>query len=134
MKLRNTRLGQILTVVVGALALASVGTGCAIHTQAPIREVAYDFSDAEFYDRGYASSPTYETGATPIAPLRQTAEARADRLANATASNTLPPLPSAGATANMAASPQLPAGSAVITATPSTPRGSYVLHPPILKQ
>ena len=111
MKLRNTRLGQILTVVVGALALASVGTGCAIHTQAPIREVA-----------------------TPIAPLRQTAEARADRLANATASNTLPPLPSAGATANMAASPQLPAGSAVITATPSTPRGSYVLHPPILKQ
>lgn len=34
-------------------------TGCAIRTQAPIKEVAYDFSDADFYDRAYAPSPDY---------------------------------------------------------------------------
>jgi hypothetical protein len=34
-------------------------SGCAIHSQGPIREVAYDFSDAHFYDRAYAPSPQY---------------------------------------------------------------------------
>ena len=49
----------------GAAAIACVaGTGlvslgCAIHTQAPIREIAYDFSDRDFYDRAYAPSPKY---------------------------------------------------------------------------
>jgi hypothetical protein len=45
-------------VLVGASALA---TGCAIHTQGPVKEVAYDFSDAALYDRAYAVSPQYET-------------------------------------------------------------------------
>jgi hypothetical protein len=40
------------------LSMASA-TGCAIRSQAPIKEVAYDFSDADFYDRAYAPSPEY---------------------------------------------------------------------------
>jgi hypothetical protein len=45
------------SLVVAAMALTSVG--CAIHTQGPIKEVAYDFSDRDFYDRTYAPSPQY---------------------------------------------------------------------------
>lgn len=41
---------------VAMLAVATM-SGCAIHSQGPIREVAYDFSDADFYDRGYAPAP-----------------------------------------------------------------------------
>jgi len=33
--------------------------GCSLRVQAPIREVAYDFSDRDFYDRAYAPSPAY---------------------------------------------------------------------------
>jgi hypothetical protein len=39
---------------------SALGSGCAIHSQAPIREVAYDFSDFHFYDRAYAASPEYQ--------------------------------------------------------------------------
>jgi hypothetical protein len=41
-------------------AMGSIAGGCAIHSTAPIKEVAYDFSDADFYDRDYAPSPNYE--------------------------------------------------------------------------
>lgn len=59
MKLGITlKFGLALAVVMGAVTM--LGTGCAIHSQAPIKEVAYDFSDADFYDRGYATSPAYE--------------------------------------------------------------------------
>jgi hypothetical protein len=66
-------------VVLSALGLAAVATfglgGCAIHMQAPIEEVAYDFSDSDFYDRVYAPTPQYrQVGAydpahVPAAPL-----------------------------------------------------------------
>ena len=46
--------GMTLTAAVGLLT-----TGCSIRTQAPIKEIAYDFSDRDFYDRAYASSPQY---------------------------------------------------------------------------
>jgi|RhiMetdeSRZDD1v2_1073273.scaffolds.fasta_scaffold1627063_1 hypothetical protein len=46
--------------IVAALITAAIGTGCAIHSQAPIKEVAYDFSDFHYYDRSYAPSPEYE--------------------------------------------------------------------------
>jgi hypothetical protein len=50
--------------------------GCAIHTQSPIREIAYDFSDRDFYDRSYAPSPKYaEAEAAYTAPLRTPARA-----------------------------------------------------------
>ena len=60
MNLGIGRAGKWAATLVGLLAVASVATGCAIHTQAPIREVAYDFSDRDFYDRSYAPSPTYQ--------------------------------------------------------------------------
>ena len=41
------------------LALASVFAGCAVHSQAPIKEVAYDFSDYGSYDRPFGTSPSY---------------------------------------------------------------------------
>ena len=41
------------------MAVAAVLGGCSLRIQAPIREVAYDFSDRDFYDRSYAPSPTY---------------------------------------------------------------------------
>ena len=43
------------------MALASVLGGCAVHSQAPIKEVAYDFSDSAYYDRPFGTSPSYET-------------------------------------------------------------------------
>jgi hypothetical protein len=45
-------------VVALAAALGALG-GCAIHSQSPVKEVAYDFSDRDFYDRAYAPSPHY---------------------------------------------------------------------------
>lgn len=50
--------GKALTMVVLSALGMSAG-GCAIHSQAPIKEVAYDFSDADFYDKDYAPSPNY---------------------------------------------------------------------------
>jgi hypothetical protein len=59
-RIHETWFGKILTVA--ALAMAgSLATGCAIHSQAPIKEVAYDFSDHAYYDRNYAPSPSYAT-------------------------------------------------------------------------
>jgi hypothetical protein len=56
-----------------AVVAASTLSGCVIRMQQPIKEVAYDFSDRDFYDRAYAPSPSYEPAGT-IAPLRQRAE------------------------------------------------------------
>jgi hypothetical protein len=50
------------TLVTGVTLTAAIGllsTGCSIRTQAPIKEIAYDFSDRDFYDRAYAASPQY---------------------------------------------------------------------------
>ena len=60
MNLGIGRAGKWAATLVGLLAVTSVATSCAIHTQAPIKEVAYDFSDRDFYDRSYAPSPTYQ--------------------------------------------------------------------------
>lgn len=49
-----------LASAVAMVLLGTFGSGCAIHTQGPIKEVAYDFSDADFYDRDYAPSPEYD--------------------------------------------------------------------------
>jgi len=68
------RLGFVLSAL-GLAAVATLSMGCAIHTQAPIKEVAYDFSDSDFYDRDYAPSPTYrqveayDPAHLPAAPL-----------------------------------------------------------------
>jgi len=43
----------------GVLALGILVSACSITIQSPVREVAYDFSDRDFYDRAYAPSPTY---------------------------------------------------------------------------
>lgn len=47
------------TLTAFSLLFLSTAAGCAIHTQAPVKEVAYDFSDHDFYDRAYAPSPDY---------------------------------------------------------------------------
>ncbi len=52
------RLARALTVLLLA-AIGGMTSGCAVHAQGPIKEVAYDFSDADFYDRDYAPSPAY---------------------------------------------------------------------------
>jgi hypothetical protein len=49
------------------VAMAAAMFGCSIHTQAPIKEVAYDFSDRDFYDRAYAPSPDYSEAAPMVA-------------------------------------------------------------------
>ena len=71
-KLGTMRLGKALVVVAAAAMAALSGFGCAIHSQAPIKEVAYDFSDYHFYDRAYAPSPEYaqdyEEYAEPVRP------------------------------------------------------------------
>jgi hypothetical protein len=45
--------------VVGAAMMATGLLGCSVHSQAPIRQVAYDFSDHAYYDRDFAPSPNY---------------------------------------------------------------------------
>ena len=55
MRTMNWKLASAVAMVL----LGTVSSGCAIHTQSPIKEVAYDFSDADFYDRAYAPSPEY---------------------------------------------------------------------------
>lgn len=49
------------TMMAISLLAMTAATGCAIHTQGPVKEVAYDFSDHDFYDRAYAPSPDYAT-------------------------------------------------------------------------
>ena len=49
----------------GMMVMAALLAGCSIRIQAPIREVAYDFSDRDFYDRAYAPSPAYAESASP---------------------------------------------------------------------
>ncbi len=76
MKLRMAGVGKLAMVAV-ALSMTAVGAGCAIHAQSPIKEIAYDFSDADFYDRAYAPSPQYAEGYVEyqedLAPLRRSA-------------------------------------------------------------
>jgi len=50
-----------------SVVMAALLTGCSLRVQAPIREVAYDFSDRDFYDRAYAPSPVYTE---PVPPAR----------------------------------------------------------------
>lgn len=59
-----------LVKLVGLAVMLSIAgaTGCAVHSQAPIKEVAYDFSDADFYDRAYAPSPDYGPRVPELAP------------------------------------------------------------------
>lgn len=45
--------------IIGAAMMATGLLGCSIHTQAPIQQVAYDFSDHAYYDRDFAPSPNY---------------------------------------------------------------------------
>jgi hypothetical protein len=47
------------------MVMAALLAGCSLRVQAPIREVAYDFSDRDFYDRAYAPSPVYAEPAPP---------------------------------------------------------------------
>lgn len=42
-----------------AAVMAVAMMGCSVHSQAPIKQVAYDFSDSQHYDRPHADSPSY---------------------------------------------------------------------------
>lgn len=48
--------------IVSAAMMAAGLLGCSVHSQAPIRQVAYDFSDHAYYDRDFAPSPNYAEG------------------------------------------------------------------------
>jgi hypothetical protein len=45
--------------IVGTAMMAAGLLGCSVHSQAPVRQVAYDFSDHAYYDRDFAPSPNY---------------------------------------------------------------------------
>jgi hypothetical protein len=47
------------TTIGGATAMAGILMGCSVHSQAPIQQVAYDFSDYDHYDRAHGASPDY---------------------------------------------------------------------------
>jgi hypothetical protein len=66
-------IGSVAVVV----AMAAGTFGCSIHTQAPIKEIAYDYSDRDFYDRAYAPSPEYSEQA-PVAVADHTEDAGAN--------------------------------------------------------
>jgi hypothetical protein len=121
MKLGITRMGK-LALSLAVVAGATLASGCAIHSQGPVKEVAYDFSDGVLYDRAYAPSPEYETGLTELAPLRQRADARARTLAAAEAARMLPVMPPASLAAMVAAEPtsEPPAAADVVAAASPT--------------
>ena len=54
-------------------ALAPLAVGCAIHVQGPVKEVAYDYSDAGYYDKAFAPSPKYVEDAREGDAYTQTA-------------------------------------------------------------
>ncbi|MCC6521744.1 MAG: hypothetical protein IT373_03705 [Polyangiaceae bacterium] len=54
--MKASKLGAMAVIVA---ALSSVG--CAIHVQGPVREVARDYTDRDFYDRSFAPSPSYQS-------------------------------------------------------------------------
>lgn len=76
---RTARPGAAMVLSVAlAAAVGLASTGCSIRTQAPIKEVAYDFSDRDFYDRAYAPSPKYaqmEPTYVDLEPTREGAPA-----------------------------------------------------------
>lgn len=61
---KNTAIA--LVAMAGAAITALSSMGCSIHVQAPVREVAYDYSDYHFYDRNYAPSPNYAPAAAYV--------------------------------------------------------------------
>lgn len=61
----------MITRLAGALFMAAVLSACSIRIQAPVREVAYDFSDRDFYDRAYAPSPAYAASPAPARGVRR---------------------------------------------------------------
>ena len=63
----------MISRLAGALLMAAALSGCSIRIQAPVREVAYDFSDRDFYDRAYAPSPAY--AASPARARRRAVRA-----------------------------------------------------------
>ena len=57
---------RTLVAVAWICAGASTVPGCAWHLPQQVKEVAYDFSDRDFYDRAYAPSPRFsEDGVAP---------------------------------------------------------------------
>ncbi len=86
----NLAKGLGLVAMVGGLL-----SGCAVHIVEPVK-VAYDYSDRDFYDRPFASSPRYETANIELAPLRQRADGMRRSLAVAAANKNLA-LPNAAA-------------------------------------
>ena len=111
-----------MKVAVALAALAVASGGCAIHTQGPIKEVAYDFTDHAFYDRAYAVSPAYEdgfvgAGAPLVAPSGVVATQAAPAAGVPAATVLVPPPPLPGDVGS------LPAGT--------TSTRVLVGHPPV---
>ena len=90
--MKASKLGMLAVVVVTALS----SVGCAIHQQAPIREVAYDFSDHDFYDRAYAPSPNYAATDVDVRPRRTLVGVRG-RVSEVEQGSHLVPLPAGAA-------------------------------------
>ncbi len=61
--------------LVSAAIAAALLSGCSIRVQAPVREIAYDFSDADFYDRAYGPSPDWRGSTVERGPARRAAPA-----------------------------------------------------------
>ena len=72
------RLRAPTSLVVTAVIACLLG-GCTLEQRVPVREVALDFSDHDFYDRAYAPSPDWRTppGAeTGVEHSRSTVESK----------------------------------------------------------
>ena len=53
---------------IAVAAVLAASAGCSVHSQGPIQLVAYDFSDHDFYDRAFATSPSYAAATELEAP------------------------------------------------------------------
>ncbi len=63
-KSHDHKIIALAALMLVAFALVALLDGCAVHRQAPVRLIPYDFADRDFYDRSYAPSPSY-AGAPP---------------------------------------------------------------------
>ena len=67
-------MARTLFGILFALSTLAGASGCAIHEQGPVRAVAFDYSDAAYYDRTWSPSPVYgaiDYGTRPVEPVQK---------------------------------------------------------------
>lgn len=127
---------------VALVLMASMVGGCAVWTRTSAHEVAYDYSDHDFYDRTFGTSPSYATTSVYNGSVRdgavdeQTAPTRAKaapyEAAEGHSVDSKPVVVAVGVSGSVdSATPVTPATPSIVTA-PATRPQPPVQRPPVV--